>query len=235
MGYFYTQKEGEILANLQQIIDFLNRKYPDHGETTANIILDIDDIHKDIYMRLRRLSNAYDIYEMETVANQLYYDISDTEFNVYNIEELKVSMDSSGKVFEGYKYRGSQDTRIYGRRWGRGADNTIFIMKDDNAVHISGLKIHIYYFKRPATLSFADKNNVTEAELEQVPDLDEDYHDLLKFGIVQAIASQGHNPDIEIANYYQQKFDEKFAIVSKEIESRNLSSYIRIPQQREVW
>ena len=226
MGYFYTQKEGEILANLQQIIDFLNRKYPSHGESNANIVLDLEDLHKDIYMRLRRLSNKYDIYEIETVADQLYYELPE-DMRIEDIEKVMVSEDAGGTSWRDFTYRGMGDTRIGGRYYGRGADGSLFLLQDRQPIQLNSLKVHLYYFKRPIDLDHDD--------LEQVPDLDEDYHDLLKFGIVQAMASQGHSPDIEIANYYQQKFDEKFTIIKNDIESKMLDAPMKIPQQREVW
>ena len=214
------------MATLQDIINFLNRKYPNHGESNANIVSDLDMIHKDIYLRLQRLSNEFDIKEIESVNNQMIYNLPDG-IKMADIFALKVSIDTDETEYETYRYRGIGEVLTEGRYYGRSSNGTFYIVKNRVPLNQDGLKIHIYYYKKPAELDVDD--------LEQVPDLDEDYHDLLKFGIVQAIASQGHNPDIEIANYYQQKFDEKFAIVSKEIESRNLSSYIGIPQQREVW
>jgi len=214
------------LATLQGIINFLNRKYPNHGESNANIINDLDMIHKDIYLRLRRLSNNYDIYEFDTVADLLYYYIP-VHMKIEDIEKVMVSIDILGTRFEAYSVRGLKDSLIFGRYYGRGADGTLFLMKDTKAITQTGLKVHLYYFARPTDLN---PDNLT-----QVPDLDEDYHDLLKFGIVQEMASQGHNPDTEIANYYQQKFDEKFDRVKKDIESKLKKVSLKIPQVEERW
>jgi hypothetical protein len=214
------------LATLQEIINFLNRKYPSHGESNANIVLDLDMIHKDIYMQLRRLSNRYDIYEFNTVANQMYYTIPQN-FRIEDIEKVMVSVDAQGTTFEEYRLRGLKDDNIDGRFYGRGADGTLFLVYDKKAINKTGLKVHLYYFVRPTDLDSSD--------LSQVPDLEEDYHDLLKFGIVQEIASQGHNPDIEIANYYQQKFEEKLMKVKSDIENKLQNAPLRIAQQKEWW
>jgi hypothetical protein len=219
-------KGGVILATLQGIIDYLNRKYPSHGESDANIVKDLQDLHVDIFMQLRRLINNFSIYQVSSVNNQLIYNLP-TGIRMEDIFDVLVSTDTAGTIFEKYEYRGYQEDLIFGRYYGRASGETFYVMKDTAPLRADNLKIHLYYYPRPTPLDSSD--------LTQVPDLDEDYHDLLKFGIVQAIASQGHNPDIDIANYYQQKYDEKFANVKKHIDERLYFSNLNNAQQKEWW
>lgn len=214
------------MATLQSIINYLNRKYPNHGETNENIVEDLDMIHKEVFMDLTRLSNEYQIYEFNTVANQLYYTLP-ADIRIDDIEKVMVSLDAQGSDFEQHFIRGLKDDNIFGRFYGRGANNTIYLMYDKEPIDKSSLKVHLYYFPRPTDLDYND--------LSQVPDLDTDYHDLLKFGIVQSLASQGHNPDIEIANYYQAKYDEKLFKVKNDIENKLNYTPLRIPQTKEWW
>ena len=57
-----------------------------------------------------------------------------------------------------------------------------------------------YYDRTPTTIAIAN--------LSESPTLEADYHDLLVFALIQELASQGDNPDTEIADYYQRKYDE---------------------------
>jgi hypothetical protein len=214
------------MATLQQIIDFLNRKYPSHGESNANIVLDLDRIHKDVYMRLRRLSNDYKTHDIDTIADQRDYALP-TTFKIEDVNKVEVSLDEDGTQWESYEYRGVADIDINGRYYGRAKDGKIFIIKDTRAITADNLIIRLYYFPRPVDL--------TTVSLAQVPELDVDYHDLLNFGIVQEMASQGHNPDIEIANYYQQKFDEKLQTIKSDISGKLSKAPLRIPQVKERW
>lgn len=214
------------MATLQDIIDFLNRKYPNHGELNANIIKDLQDIHLDIYLRLQRLSNLYEIEEIDTVADQLEYDLPEY-IEVENIIELLVSTDEEGTNFEKYSYRGTRDSNPLGRYYGRAAEGKIFIRNDQKAIRFDDLKIKIKYYRTPEEL--------TSTSLTQVPELDLKYHDLLKYRIVHEIASQGHNPNIDIANYWRSRYDEKMRTVMYDLETNNMTAYNRIPEQKERW
>lgn len=222
------------MATLKDFIDFLDRKFPNHGETNGNIIKDIQDIHTDIFLRLKRLTNEFKTYEKETVAGQLHYTLP-SQMRVENINEVLVSTDTIGTNFETYSYRGIEESNVYGRYYGRATNGLIFIKKNQEAIKTSGFKIHINYFPRPTDFVFVDEDNPTDTELLQVPELDTDFHDLLKFGIVQAMASQGSNPDADIANYWQQEFDEKMILVTREMQDRLLSSPLHISQVKERW
>ena len=214
------------MATLQEIIDFLDRKLPNHGELDANIVLDLQDIHLDIYTRLQRLSNKYETYQKESVAEQLHYSLPDY-IKIENIIEILVSTTTQGIDFDTYSYRGTEDYNAYGNFYGRATNGLIFIKKDLEALQTTGLKININYFRYPTTL--------TSVDLTQVPELDANYHELLKYRIVSEIAAQGHNPDVEIADYWRSRYDEKFRTVMSDIESNLQHAYTKSPEQRERW
>jgi hypothetical protein len=214
------------LATLQDIIDFLDRKLPNHGESNANIVKDLQDIHLDIYLKLQRLSNTFEIEEMDSVADQLEYDLP-TGVEIENIIELLVSTNESTDEYETYSYRGTKDSNIMGRYYGRAEEGKIFIRNDQQALRFDDLVIKIKYYKTPTALSVST--------LTQVPDLDSKYHDLLKYKIVSEIASQGHDPNIEVANYWRSRYDEKLRTVLSDLEINNLTAYNQIPEQKERW
>jgi hypothetical protein len=214
------------LASLQNIINFLNRKYPNHGESNANIVNDLQDIHLDIYLKMQRLSNTFEIEEIDSVANQLEYELPD-EIKVENIIQLLVSTNTEGTEFDKYEYRGIADVNVYGRYFGRASEGKIFIRENGQALRFDDLTIKIYYYRVPEEL--------TDDDLDQVPELDTRYHDLLKYKIIHEIASQGHNPNTDIANFWLGKYNEKMKTVMSDLENNLHHSYNKIPEQKERW
>lgn len=64
-------------------------------------------------------------------------------------------------------------------------------------------KSKISYYDRPPT-------EITTLNLDESPTLEVNYHDLMVYALIQELASQGNNPDAEIADFYQVKYDEFF-------------------------
>lgn len=131
---------------------------------------------------------------------------------INDIVKLTVSTDTSYTKFEEYKYAGLSDDISKGKYYGRAAEGTFFLFSDGLPLKIAGLKIFIYCYPRPTEL--------TADNLSAIPDLDEDYHDLLKFGLIQMLASQGHDPDTQIADHWQDEYDFKMNKVLASIEER---------------
>ena len=86
------------------------------------------------------------------------------------------------------------------------------MLKDGDPIDTAGYEIRIYYFRTPNTLTATT----------DTPQLEDQYHNLLKYGLISMIASQGHNPDTQIADYYQRKFDEQFMIVEQNISKKDI-------------
>jgi hypothetical protein len=200
------------MASLQQCIDFLDRKCPDHGETDANVCSDLNDLHNDIFLQLYRLSNNVERYQAsDTIADQLSYSLP-SNARIEDILRIEVAIDTSDSEFEEYTYQGFMDYAGTGNYYGRDTATTFWLMKDGLPISTAGLTVMIYHYKRPTQFDSSD--------LSVIPELDADYHDLLKFGIVQLMYEQGAHPNTELADYWQRKFDEKMIKVKNAMQER---------------
>jgi hypothetical protein len=203
------------MPSVQQIIDYTDRKYPNQ-ESDANKIIDIDGIHKTVYVKIARLKNDYEMYETTTIAGQLTYALP-SNCTIDNIIAVKVSQSTtitSSTGWDTYEYVGLKDNIDTGYYYGRATSSTIALTKDGLPINTAGLSVRIFYYKTPNALS----------KTTDIPELDSDYHDLLKYGLIQSLASQGHSPDTEIADYWQKKYDEFMQDVVDSLSDRENSA-----------
>lgn len=207
------------MSSVSEIINFADRKFQ-NSETTANKVSDLNDIYLDLYIKINRLKNETEIYELTTIADQPTYSLP-SNCRMENIERVVISTDTTGTEFEVVDYIGIKDELLsVGRYYGRATEGTFFLFEDGLPVQTTGLIVQIYYYKRPTLLS--------ESSLSTIPELDTDYHDLLKFGLIQSLASQGLDPKTDIADYWQAKYDEKLKEVMDDLSER----YNTAPTQR---
>jgi hypothetical protein len=111
---------------------------------------------------------------------------------------------SSTTVWGEYKYAGFDDP-LGGQQW--------FVPKNeyypttsyssqislyDNSTELRVTRI--YYDKIPATIGTAASDSTT------IPDLDEEYHDILVYGICEIIAESGNMPNFEKANFFNGQY-----------------------------
>lgn len=215
------------MATVQQIITYADRKFPNQ-DSSANKILDLDDIHKAIYVELARLKNDIEIVDGgTTVAGQLTYPLP-ANCTIDNIVSIKVSQSATitaSTEWYTHEYAGLNDDISSGTFYIRANSTEIGLIKDGEYIATSGLQIMFYYYKTPAAITL-----VTDT-----PELDSDYHDLLKFGLIQTLASQGHNPDTEIADYYQKKYDEFMQNVVDSLSDRYNKAPSQNSQVIEYW
>jgi hypothetical protein len=214
------------MPSVQQILDYADRKYPNQ-ETDANKIIDLDDLHKKIYVQIARLKNDYEIYETTTVADQLTYALPSncTIDNIITVEVSQSTTITASTEWNTHDYAGLKDDIDNGYFYGRATSSTIALTADGLPINTAGLSIRIFYYKTPNALSV-----VTDT-----PELDSDYHDLLKYGLIQSLASQGHNPDTEIADYWQNKYDEFLQEVKDSLSDRENSAPNQSNQVEEHW
>jgi hypothetical protein len=207
------------MATVQGIIDFADRKFLS-AETIANKVSDINDIYIGVYIEINRLKNETEIYELTTVADQPTYSLP-SNCRMENIESIVISTDVDGTEFESVEYIGLNNSLpSIGKYYGRATDGTFFLFADALPIQTTGLIVRIYYYKRPTLLS--------ESSLSTIPELDSDYHDLLKFGLIQSLASQGLDSKTDIADYWQGQYDKKLQKVTKALSER----YSAAPTQR---
>lgn len=216
------------MATIQEIITYADRKYPNQ-ETDANKVLDLDDIHKDIFTIVSRLSNDYTTDEDVTVADQATYALpADCMMN--NIIAIKTSASATvttSTAWNSYTFTGVNDDDSYGYCWGYSSKGYIWLHYNGLPIATDDLELKIFYYPTPATL--------VVGSLSAVPALDVYYHSLLKYALIQSLAAQGQNPDTDIADYWQAKFDEFMNKIEKNLSenySQNPSSNNQI---QEVW
>jgi hypothetical protein len=211
------------MPTVTQIIAWVDRKVP-NSESDANKIIDLNGIQDEVFVRLSRLRHDHEIYTDTTVADQLSYNLP-SNCTIDNIICIKVSTDSGATDWDTYEYAGLLTDTTTGKYYGIGTSSTYILLNDDAAISTAGLSIRIFYYKTPAALTA-----VTDT-----PELYSQYHNLLKYALCQTIASQGANPDTEIADYWQRKYDEFFEKVEANLTEKFNSAPATTTQLEEVW
>lgn len=210
------------MPDIAAILSYVDRKYPNQ-ESEANKITDLDAIHKRIYVHINRLSSNFVIHTDVTIADQLTY-LFPTNCLPENVDLLQVS-DNSGNVWYQFKYAGIRDYISDGRYWTKNTEGSYALAEFGELIPVNDRGIQIFYYKTPATISIAT----------DIPELDEKYHDLLKYALISELASQGHNPDTEIADFYQRKYDEFMADVQDKLADAISGRPTRRAQAEEDW
>ena len=182
---------------IQQIITWVDRAYPNQ-ELQDNQLLDLNDMYKEIFLKIRTLDNSYKTDNFVTVASQEVYDLQ-ADCNVDKIISVTVDGDR-------YNHCGINDT-IIGNQYVDMQDGTIKLLNDGVEVSKSDLVVKVSYYPQPEELT----------SFSQEPLLNKKYHNLLKYALAQSMAAQGNNPDIEMANYYQAKYDEFMVVVKNDL------------------
>ena len=193
------------MATVAQIIEFANRKFP-NSETDSNKTADLNDIHNNVYLKIKRLKNDFDITESTTVANQATYTLP-TGCKIENLVRVTVSKSETNVEFDTYDYAALNDDVKVGRYYVPVTDTVIALFDGGEPLKTSGLTIMFYYFAEPVQLSSTT----------QTPNLDPMYHNALKYALVAEIASQGRHPHTEIANYWQSRYDDFVREIEKDL------------------
>jgi hypothetical protein len=223
------------MSTVQEIIDWVNRKYPNHGETDINLIKDLNDIHKEVFTKISRVKNDRDIWSFQTVSDPALptYDLADdcTIDLIISVKVSKIVNPGNPDDYDTYEYAGLEDDISSGRYYFDGGinpdtgDNMIGLLTDGDIIHTADLEVRVHYNKRP--------NELTTAT--DTPNLNPDYHTLLKYALLSSTASQGNNPDTEIADFYQRKFDEFFKDIQDDISQRYNQTPNKVSQSKEWW
>ena len=214
------------MATIQEIITYADRKYPNQ-ETDANKILDLNDMHKHIFTKISRLKNEFEIYETDTIEDQLTYGLP-SDCLLSNIIAIKVSPSTTvtnATKWNEFDFAGLNDDIESGYFWGDGGSSLFSLVYNGLPLTQTGLSIRIFYYPEPAELTVVT----------QTPDLDAYYHSLLKYALIQDLASQGQNPDTDIADYWQIKYDEFMKETEDSLNERYNATPTSDNQVEEVW
>jgi len=201
------------MPTVQQIIDFADRYYP-NGETTANKILDLEIIHGDLYEKIIRRLNKFSQFTDYTIANQYTYTFY-SDCTPDNVIKIAVSSDVTGSItdattWQEYEYADINKEVSSGYYWGKLTNTTYILIKDGIAIDTANYEIRVTYYPLPTALT----------AVTQIPDLDETYHDILHYSLCQMLASEGDNPDTEVANYWQAKVFEQMQDIDESLKER---------------
>lgn len=210
---------------IDEILSYVDRKYPNQ-ETDANKIVDLNMIHKKIYMQLRKLSNDVVIYEDTTVASQSFYNLPAT-CRIEDIIRIDIETGVATNEYDTFEYAGIKDDISERQVFMRAESGTYALFDNESPIATTGKRIMIYYYPRPAELSSSNLN--------AVPDLDVDYHPILCYLLINELASQGNNPDTEIADYYQKKADEMMNQIILALADRQSRARTKTNEATEIW
>ena len=209
------------MATVREIIDYAKRKFPS-DETDANCVIDLNDIQAEIYLAIKKSSNIYTTVVIESVAAQEDYDLP-ANCKIEDIIKLEVA-DIDGE----FSFIGFKDDTDFGNFYLRSTTATKFkLLIDDAAITTTGTDITVSYYARPIALLS------TTPGLAASPLLDSDYHALYKYALVNRLASQGNNPDTEIADFYQKKYDELLGDVFRDMSDKFNNAPTRRPEAKE--
>lgn len=205
------------MSTLREIIDYAKRKYPS-SESDANCIIELNDIQTNIHLELKKLKNEYTTTTIHSVASQEDYDLP----ALCRMEDIiKITVDDIDGEFY---YAGISDDTLIGNYYQRSATITKFkLLIDDAAITTTDSHIIVSYYPRPTTFTAAS----------ETPTLDADYHAVYKYALVNVLASQGDNPDTEIADYYQKKYDELMSKIKESLSDRLNNAPTRRPEMKE--
>ena len=213
---------------LQEIINYVDRKKP-NSETNANKVIDLNKLQLEIFMKINALTYNVTMSTDTTVADQSEYDLP-TNCRIENVRFIEVETEESSDEYDKYLYEGPQEEDLsYDKIFKRGSTNLKYSLLDEQEyLGTADLTIRVYYYPRPSLLS--------ASTLTAEPDLEEEYHPLLCYGLIVELCNQGNYPDVEMANYYQSKYDEFFRDVISNLENNNINSgSLRVKEVKERW
>jgi hypothetical protein len=218
------------MPTVQEIINYVDRKYP-NTVTTANKVIDLDSIHKKIFMELNKLSNNYTSANVLTVADQKVYALPNLcrHPNIVRIDTSNTDTVSDSTIWAVHNYKGLNDEKTGGYTYGYISPTEFSIEYNGYPLKEDDLVIRVFFYPYPVALT----SDVTG--LAATPQLDSDYHDLLKFALISEIASEGQYPDADIADYWQARYDEFMKNVKESLYSDSTMFPVSNLQIKEEW
>jgi hypothetical protein len=157
------------MPTVQEIVDKIDRKYP-NGATDAQKVDLIDTWQKRIFRKYRIPTSA----EYEILADTYAYNLGIKPRLIFDVLVDGVSIPRKSLI-------------------GSSTDSSTFYTFIDNFIRIYPTPtedgtLAIYYYGTPAT--------VTSANMSAIPELDEDFHDLLVYGPCKELAEDDQRYDV---------------------------------------
>jgi hypothetical protein len=199
--------------------------------SSSNKIILLNQLMDEINNKLLRVRWENDPYEMYSVADQPSYGLP-TDCTPDNVlHRVLVSQDISTDLSEStewdiFEYAGILDkSNVDFGNYYIMQDDLIFLFKDGKPLQTTDLVIRLFYYRTPTNISSTS----------DTPEIEESYHNLLKYGLVQMVASIGDNPEGAIADYWQKKFDEELAVNKRNLEDKFDNAPLKTREIEERW
>lgn len=212
---------------VSQILDYAKGKFPKAANTTlfteASMIIDLDLIHKEEYEKFMQLTNYYKTEKnLGTVADQGEYTLP-TNCTVDNIIQLFVTIEAEDIIF--YYADGEQDIS-HGNYYRYGsAENKIELLRNGNPIDTNGHVITIKFYPTPTKITATT----------QTPDINEDWHNLLCYRLINRLAMSGENPDADVANIWQAEYDMAYEPIKKRFERNKTKTTTTIKTIKNIY
>ncbi len=194
------------MPTVQEIIDDIDVRTP-NGFTHAEKVNWINDVIKKVY-RHAGIKGIYDFtLETTTVLNSV-----STNIKMQKIERVLVS-DSTAiadidadTVWQTYKFSAPENELTGYKYYKPNREECPSTDLDKIGFYpasTEGYVARIYYDKVP------DKIGTDTTDSTTIPELKEDYHDIIKYGTMEIIATAGINPDVSLRNNYHMEYLEE--------------------------
>lgn len=200
------------MPTVQQIIDDIDERLPNSFSNSFKV-----NAMNEVMRKIFKYMNEKDIYPFTTIANQATYSLAS---NIVFDEILTVEMAddltvTTNTTFTSYAYKGL-DEEMTSNSYYDALNGLVGLYPVPKT---TGYTVNIVFEKRPALLSASD--------LSVTPEINEDYHDLLKFYTLSVIAKSGHNPDTQLANNYLADFNDVWLLMRKDADEKKLKNPIK--------
>lgn len=219
------------MATVAQIISFVEKIYPRANDVVeADQITFLNQVLDETYNKMLRVNQNYAYSDTDTVADQPNYSLpSDcTADNVIKImvsKDLTVDIDSATEWDE-YEYIGVlDDFDLSSGQYYSTQGGSIYIFSNGLPPTTSGYNIRIYYYATPSTLTATT----------DTPEINSKFHNLLKYGLISLVASMGDNPETEIADFWQRKYDEELITAQNSMSDKFNKAPLQSQQAVEYW
>ena len=204
------------MPTIQQILDDIKSRLPYSTASfpDSQVIDWINTCQGEVY----RYMASTEIYEFNTVADQALYSLSTSiAFDMIKMVQVSDSTTIDGtEGYNKYKFAGFED-ELSGMQYYKALSNMGLYPTPEG----TGYNVKITYESKPTSLS--------TNTLGTVPDINNEYQDILKFRAMKNIAQSGNAPDVELANNYQREEDSLFNKIKMDYYKRKQ----RIP--RSTW
>jgi hypothetical protein len=183
------------MSTVQEILNKVKLFCPKASTWTDQSIIDLfNDEMNEIFRELQ----SEGIYEFETVQDLPFYTMAN-DMQIEFIRFVGITTDSTVTADSKYNEYDFADTNelMIGNRYYDALNGLIGIYPVPTE---SGWNCKIIYGRRPNVLSASNLNDR--------PNIKEDWHRLLVYSAIIDIAGAGHNPDITMVNNYSAKYNE---------------------------